>query len=176
MNDLLQFETERLIIRPSRLEDASFFVELLNSPGWLANIGDRNVKTVADAEEYIQTRILPQFTRIVYGNYILVRKEDQKKIGVSGLYEREGLAAVDIGFALLPEYERMGYAYEGTHRVKQAAFGEFRLHKILAITTQTNFPSQKLLKKLGMEFSKLINLPNDPEELMLFELEKTNDP
>ncbi|MEM8901146.1 MAG: GNAT family N-acetyltransferase [Bacteroidota bacterium] len=174
MNNLLQFETERLIIRPSRLDDAPFFVELLNTPGWLVNIGDRNVRTVADAEEYIQTRILSQFERVGYGNYVVERKEDLEKVGVSGLYEREGLAAVDIGFALLPAYEAKGYAFEATQRVKEAAFGEFGLHKILAITTQTNFPSQKLLKKLGMEFTKLINLPNDPEELMLFELEKAD--
>ena len=47
MNYIL--ETERLRLREFTLNDAAFIIELLNSPGWLQFIGDRNVKTEEQA-------------------------------------------------------------------------------------------------------------------------------
>ena len=53
-------ETERLILKPTQPEDASFLLALLNSPKWLEHIGDRNVHSIAEAEQYIVERMLPQ--------------------------------------------------------------------------------------------------------------------
>ena len=50
----LELETERLLIRPIRLDDAGFILKLVNSQGWLQFIGDRKIKTDADAAAYIQ--------------------------------------------------------------------------------------------------------------------------
>lgn len=49
-----QIETERLLIRPIKITDTSFILDLLNSDGWLQFIGDRKVKNVDEAEKYIQ--------------------------------------------------------------------------------------------------------------------------
>jgi len=56
-------DTERLHLRPTNLEDAAFIMEMLNTPKWLQYIGDRNVKTVKAAEEYIQVKMMPQLER-----------------------------------------------------------------------------------------------------------------
>jgi len=105
-----------------------------------------------------------------YSNYTIIRKEDGAKLGCSGLYNREGLEGIDIGFALLEKYEQKGYAFEATHKIKEAAFEDFGITHLKAITTKENFASQNLLKKLGMTFTKNVLIPNDTEELMLFEL------
>lgn len=166
------FETERLIMRPTVEEDAAFIRELLNSPKWLEYIGDRNVRTVEDANEYIKIKMLPQLERLGYGNYTLIRKSDQHKIGTCGLYDREGLDGIDIGFAFLPGYERKGYGFEAANKLKNVAFAEFGVSEINAITIKTNIASQKLLEKLGLKFEKLIKLPNDEEELMFYTIKK----
>ena len=44
-------ETERLILRQFTTGDSKFIVELLNSPGWIEYIGDRNIKTEEQAKE-----------------------------------------------------------------------------------------------------------------------------
>jgi [ribosomal protein S5]-alanine N-acetyltransferase len=170
MPQILTFETTRLFLKPALTEDADFILELFNTPKWLSFIGDRNVKSRADAEQYIQTKMLPQIEKLGFGNYIVIRKEDHEKIGTCGLYDREGLDGIDIGFAFLPQYEGKGYAYEAALRVKSAAFYTFDLKKINAIATKDNIPSQRLLEKLGLKFVKIIAL-ND-EELMFYELEK----
>jgi hypothetical protein len=47
-------ETERLLIRQFTAEDASFILELLNDPAFIQNIGDRNVRTLEEAQAYIR--------------------------------------------------------------------------------------------------------------------------
>ncbi|MCB0663570.1 MAG: hypothetical protein KDC24_12570 [Saprospiraceae bacterium] len=54
----------------------------------------------------------------------------------------------------------------------KAGINIFGLKIIKGITTKTNIPSQNLLKKLGLELKGEITLPDDPEELLLFEWKK----
>ena len=165
------FETERLRIQPVTIADAAFVLELLNTPKWLQHIGDRNVHTLADATNYIQTKMQPQLERLGFSNYTVIRKSDNAKIGTCGLYDREGLEGIDIGFAFLPAYEGQGYGFESANRLKQAAFQEFGITTIGAITTKENIASQKLLEKLGLQQVGTTILPNDNEELLLYKLE-----
>jgi len=171
MSKIQKFETERLILRPTSLDDAAFILELLNTPKWLQFIGDRKVYNLEDAAKYISQKILPQQEKLGFSNYTVIRKSDQAKMGSCGLYDREGLEGVDIGFAFLPAYEKMGYGYESALKIKEVGFDIFKIKKIKAITTKENIASQKLLEKLGLEFSKMINLPDDEEELMLYLIE-----
>ena len=164
------FETRRLTIRPTSIEDKDFIFELLNSPKWLRFIGDRNVKSSMDAENYIVNRMLPQLEKLGFSNNTIIRKEDKVKIGTCGLFYREGLDEVDIGFAFLPEYENLGYAFEATSILKKAAKNDFGLTKLSAITLEENKGSRKLLEKLEFKFKEKIRLPEDPDELMLYSL------
>lgn len=165
------YETERLIIRPMSLEDAAFILDLYNRPKFIQFIGDRNIKTIADAENYIKNRFLPQFEKLGYGNYLIQTKEGNHKIGGVGIFEREGLEIVDIGFSLLDEYEGKGYAYEAALKVKSIGMDDFGLKKISAITSKENFSSQKLIEKLGLKFQKYVTLPEEDEELNYYETE-----
>ena len=47
-------ETERLILREFDLDDAAFIVELLNTPGWIKFIGNKNVNSPEEAKAYLQ--------------------------------------------------------------------------------------------------------------------------
>jgi len=163
------FETERLLLRPAAMEDAAFYLNLLNSPKWLQNIGDRNVRSIEDAERYISEKMTPQLKRLGYSNYTVIRKSDNQNLGCCGLYDREGIEGVDIGFAFLPEYEGKGYAYESALKIKEIGITKFGIKKISAITIPENKSSQKLLEKLDFSFIKIINIPNDDEDLMLYE-------
>ena len=162
------FETERLTLRQFLLDDAAFILELVNDPDWLRFIGDRNVRTLADARNYLQNGPLAMYARSGFGLYAVVLKSNAAPIGMCGLIKREGLDDVDVGFAFLPRYRAQGYAYEAA--AATLAFGrhEFGLQRIAAITSQDNERSIQLLQKLGFTFERLIQLPNDDEELKLF--------
>jgi ribosomal-protein-alanine N-acetyltransferase len=165
------YETERLVLRPVSMEDGEFILDLYNRPKFIQFIGDRNLKTVSDAENYIKNRFLPQMEKLGFGNYLMITKEENLKIGAVGIFEREGLDVVDIGFSLLDEFEGKGYAYEAAFKIKSIGMADFGLKKISAITTKDNFSSQKLIEKLGLKFQKHVTIPEDPEELMYYETE-----
>ena len=171
MNQYKIFETERLILKPTSEEDAEFIFELLNTPKWIKYIGDRNIRTVENARDYIKTKMLPQLKRLGFSNYTLIRKADNCKIGTCGLYDRDGLEGIDIGFAFFPEYEKKGYAFESANKLKNVAFNKLGLTEINAITVKDNISSQKLLEKLGMKLNGTTKLPNDNEELLLYKIE-----
>lgn len=141
-------------------------------PKWIQYIGDRNVHTVAEAENYIKERMMQQLERLGYGNYTVIRKEDGALMGCCGLYNREGLEGVDIGFSFLPQYEKKGYAYEAARCLLDAAFAKFDLDRVGAITLKENASSRRLLEKLGLKFVKNIMLEGDDEELMYYEIIK----
>ena len=166
------FETERLWLRATHSEDARFVLDLLNTPKWHQYIGDRGVRTVEDARRYIQDRMLPQLERLGFGNYTVIRKADGLKMGSCGLYDREGLEGVDIGFAFLPECEGQGYGTESARKMKDLAFELFGVDRISGITVKENLGSQRLLEKIGLKFIENIRLPNDPEEIMLYRLDR----
>lgn len=162
------FETERLTISPVSIQDAPFILKLFNTPKWIKNIGNRNINTVQEAEDYIRMKMLPPLLKLGFSNYIVTRKSDQQKIGTCGLYDREGIEGIDIGFAFLPEFEKQGYAFESVSKLKRVGLQEFQISELSAITLKDNIGSQNLLNKIGLTFKKMVRMPNDPKELMLF--------
>lgn len=164
------FETERLILKPCMEEDARFIFCLLNSEKWLKFIGDRDVKSVEEAESYIRRKMYPQLKRLGFGNYLVQRKDDGAQMGTCGIYDREGMEDVDIGFAFLPEFEKQGYAFEASRRLLQAAFEDFKLETVKAITLPINIDSQRLLERIGLKKKGMVNLEGDPEDLLLYEI------
>ncbi|WP_422860663.1 GNAT family N-acetyltransferase [Flagellimonas sp. S174] len=166
--DNQNFRTERLLIRPTIMEDAEFICALMNTPKWIQYIGDRQIRTDKDAENYIKNNMTPQLERLGYSNYTVIRKTDNTKIGTCGLYDREGLEGIDLGFAFLPEYEKKGYAFEASQTIVEMATKRFKLDSLSAITAQDNSASQKLLKKLGFEFFKTTQLKGS--ELFVYKI------
>lgn len=164
--------SERLSIRQVVLSDAAFLLRIYNMPKWLINIGDRNIHTIIDAEETIRTKMLPQYEKYGYGNNVISLSASGEEIGVCGLYHRPGLEIVDIGYALLPEFEGHGYAFEAAQALMNWAIAVKGLCAISGITIPENKPSVRILEKLGLVFEKMITLPDGTEELMYFEWNK----
>ncbi|WP_178988362.1 GNAT family N-acetyltransferase [Winogradskyella schleiferi] len=159
-------QTKRLTIRPVAPKDSKFILELMNTPKWIKNIGDRNVRTVEEAANYVKEKALPQLETYGYGNNVIIRKADQIKLGTCGLYHREGKTDPDIGFAFLPAYEGNGYAFEAANELMMAAKNEYSLKELSAYTLEANLASRKLLERLGFKIIGKGTLPNNDEELL----------
>lgn len=166
MNYIL--ETERLRLRAFTLDDAAFIIELVNSPGWLKNIGDRNIKTNDKAREYLQNGPLKSYAENGFGLSMVELKSDGTPVGMCGIIKRVALEHADIGFAFLSQYMGKGYAYEIASAVLSFAKSELQFAVICAITIPSNTPSIKLLEKIGLKFKKMFSFPGTEEELMLF--------
>jgi ribosomal-protein-alanine N-acetyltransferase len=167
-NTEILFETERLEFRKITLEDAPFMYMLMNSDGWLKNIGDRNISSVEAAEDFIEKNCLNSYHTHGYGAYMVILKETNTAVGNCGLYKRKALDFPDIGFAFLPQYVQKGFGYEASCALMNFARTNFRINKIYGLTIRENIASIRLLEKLGLRKSGTIQLPNDPQILLLY--------
>ncbi len=164
----IAIETARLSLTQLSDRDAEFIHELLNEPSFLRFIGDRGVRSFDDARRYIRDGPVAGYERYGYGLLRVARRSDDEPIGICGVLKRDALPEPDLGFSFLPEFWSQGFALEAAAAVMQHARAVLRLGRILAITTQDNEPSMRLLGKLGFRFERLIRLADDAAMLRLF--------
>lgn len=140
--------SDRLVMEVLRTQDHAFIRELVNTEGWLQYIGDRNIHSDEDAIRYIQRiQNTPDIT------YWVVRiKETCISVGLVSFIKRTYLDHFDIGFAFLPQYAGLGYAYEATKEVLSVLQSLPQHTIILATTVPHNVKSIVLLKKLGFQY------------------------
>lgn len=160
-------DTERLQLTLLSSEDTAFIIELLNSPGWLEFIGDRGVKTREAALNYIEKGPLSDYEKHGFCLFKVALKGSQIPIGLCGLLKRDFLDHPDIGFAFLGEYGGQGYAIESSLAVMNWAKKQLNITKVLAITLPENKRSIGLLKKLGLDYERMVQYP-DGAELCLY--------
>ena len=161
-------ETERLLLREITEADAEFIYGLVNQPSFIKYIGNRNIHSIENAREFIETRYRQSYREHGFGLYAVQLKETGVPIGICGFVKRDPLPDADIGFAFLPEYEKKGFAYESAVAVMKYGKEKLNLKRVLAITTQDNESSIKLLEKIGFVYESLIVMPPENVELKLF--------
>lgn len=167
-------ETERLILREMVAEDdAEFILDLLNQPSFIKYIGDRNVRTVEEAKDFLETRYRASYAQHGFGLYKVELKSQipnpKSQIGICGFVKRDTLPDADIGFAFLPQFEKQGFALESAQALMKYGAEILGLKRVLAITTQDNESSGRLLTKLGFKYDNLIE--SGGEMLKLFSID-----
>jgi len=166
---VIVLETDRLILRHLEVDDAPFILNLLNQPSFLRFIGDKGVRNLDQAREYLLTGPVASYDKNGFGLY-LTQLRAGTPIGMCGLVRREVLDHPDVGYAFLPEYWSQGYAFEAAREVLVYAREELKLEKILAIVSPDNEGSIRLLTRLGLRFEKSMRLENEAEDVSLFGL------
>jgi RimJ/RimL family protein N-acetyltransferase len=161
--------TSRLDLRGLDFRDAEFILELLNEAGFIRFIGDKGVRTLADARDYILQGPMDSYARNGFGLYAACL-HDGTPIGICGLVKRQGLDDPDVGFAFLSRYWFSGYAVESAAAVLAHARDSLRLARVVAITSPDNWSSIAVLEKIGLQFERMIRLVDHSPELKLFAL------
>jgi RimJ/RimL family protein N-acetyltransferase len=175
-------ETQRLRIRKLSFDDTPFVVELLNEPSFLRYIGDRNVRDHASACRYLEAGPLASYDRFGFGLMCVELKPgtggaaDAVPIGICGLLKRDTLEDVDVGFAFLPRYWGLGYAFEAARAVLEQGRERSGLKRIVAITSLDNEASIRLLGRLGFRFERVMRLTPEGDEVKLFALDRAEAP
>jgi RimJ/RimL family protein N-acetyltransferase len=161
-------ETARLTLRWLDDGDAAFIVELLNDPAWLANIGDRGVRTLDDARAFIAEKIVASYWHKGCGLWAMQRRSDGALVGICGLLERDSLPDVDVGYALLPRFRGHGWAREAAAACVDYARATLGRPRVLAIVQPENAASIRVLESLGLQRRGSHRLDGEAQELALF--------
>lgn len=162
-------ETPRLRLRPLVPEDDAFVLELLNEPGWLQHIGDRGVRSLADARCYIADGPTAMLARSGLGLLAVTLRGGGGPVGICGLLARETLPHPDLGYALLARHTGRGYAREACGAVLDWAARSLGITRVLAITSQGNAASVAVLADLGFQARGRRRMPGEDEDVDVFE-------
>src|ERR1022692_5122737 len=129
-------ECARLSLRELVLGDAHFILRLLNEPGFLRFIGDKGVRTLADARDYIAKGPMDSYCRYGFGLYLTSLRHCGTPIGICGLVKSDSLADVDVGFAFLSSHWSKGYAAESAAAVLAHGTQILGIKRIVAIRSE----------------------------------------
>lgn len=160
--------TPRLVLRQIEPPDAGFLCELMNEPAYLRHIGDRGVRTPADAAQYLAEKYVASYTARGYGLYVVESKSSGEVVGVAGFIKREVLADADIGFAFLERHREQGFAYEAAIALLGYARAVLGFRRINGVTAPANVASIRLLEKLGLRYERMILLEGNDAESRLY--------
>ncbi|MCA8962182.1 MAG: GNAT family N-acetyltransferase [Planctomycetes bacterium] len=148
---MIRLETPRLILRELTEADAPFMFELLTDPAWIQFIGDRGVRTVEAARDYLRAGPIASYAAHGLGLLCVESRETCASLGIAGLIRRESLEDVDLGFAFLPAHRGYGYATECGRALLEHGYRALGLTRIVAITVPENAPSARVLRRLGFQ-------------------------
>lgn len=167
-------ETERLILRPFIMEDASDVFEYLNEP--LVNcFACMKLNTIEEAYKLIDERIKEKEF-----SFAIVLKDENKVIGEINAHpestspeQNSTLDTFSPCWMLNKKYHGFNYAYEAAYAFFDYLFKEKQARRIYAYTEDYNIPSQKLCKKLGMRqeglFKEFVTFVNDDKGNPIYE-------
>lgn len=161
---LPELETARLTLRRFTLDDAAFALRLVNEPSFIANIGDKGVRSLDDARRYLSEGPLAMYGKYGYGLWHAALREGGTAVGMCGLLKRDILPDVDVGYAYLPEFWGQGLAFEAAQAVLRHGAGKFGLRRIIGVVSEGNHGSIRVLEKLGLRFERHYAMyPGEPE-------------
>jgi RimJ/RimL family protein N-acetyltransferase len=161
-------ETPRLRLRELKVDDAEFVFTLVNEPSFLSNIGDKGVRNLDDARQFILEGPWTRQEKRGYGQFLVELKESGVPIGICGLLYRDSLDVTDVGFALVPEYWRLGFAYEAADAVLNYGHSTLGIDGIVGLTSKENLASIRVLEKLGMKFERTVKMSDDDPGTVLY--------
>jgi ribosomal-protein-alanine N-acetyltransferase len=163
--------TPRLQLRRLSSGDAALMLELMNEPPYYENIGDRGVRSAADARRYIEEKYISSYETHGYGLYLVELKDGLVPVGICGLVRRKTLDHPDVGFATLQRHWSKGYALEAARATLDFARGSLGLPFVYGVVTPKNARSIRLLERLGLRYQRTIEAQGNSPDSLLYGIE-----
>jgi len=151
-------ETKHLIIRHFELSDAEYALEQLNESSFIRFIADKQVRNIADAENYLTDGPMASYDKFGFGLNMVLLKTSGTPIGMCGLVKRAELEHPDLGYAFLPKYWGQGYATQASKAILNNAVNKHKQNVVLAVTLPNNQTSNSLLTRIGFIQKNTIEL------------------
>ncbi len=149
-------ETDRFLLRELELSDVDGMFALDSDPEVHQFLGNKPIKSKEEALETIQF-IRQQYIDLGIGRWAIIDKKNNDFVGWAGLKLitepiNNHQNFYDIGYRLRKEFWGKGVATECAQAIVQYAFNELNLKEIFAMADTDNEGSNKILKKIGMQF------------------------
>lgn len=167
-------ETERLLLRKPRAEDAPGLLEAFADPEAMRYIGDGSTTDLAGAERAVE-RWLERWRDWGVGMFVAVRKEDERVLGRVGFlrwdpetWEVDG-SETEIGWGLAREHWGKAYASEAALALRDWAFDERGLTRLISLIQHGNVASARVAEKIGETLERDVDVRGLPTWLYALE-------
>ena len=155
-NSKLIIETERLLIRPFKIEDIE--------PSYTMNLdaevskytGDGGIVSKKEIERRIIENVFGDYEKHGFGRLAVELKGENKFIGFTGLKYLEDMDEVDLGYRFMKEYWGKGIATESAKACVNLGFNTLGLKRMIAMVLPENTNSIRVLEKLNFEYENEI--------------------
>jgi len=160
---MIYFETERLIFRNWCEDDLQTFKQM--------NEDERVMKYFLKAMTHEETQdfyqhIIKEFSQYGYGLYAIETKENKEFIGFIGFhwarFKADFTPCVEIGWRLKYSAWGKGYATEGARACLKYGLETLGFEKVYSFTSTINYPSENVMKKIGLVKDSEFEHPNLP--------------
>ena len=153
----LVIETERLILREMRHDDAEQLFEMDKQINVHKYLWQKPYLDICGVHEYIENIRNQYLTRNI-GRFSTIIKETNELIGWTGIkfvndhIENGNINFYDYGYRLSEKFWNKGYATEASKAWLDYGFDKMKIDKMNAYTHFQNGASNHVLEKVGMKF------------------------
>lgn len=156
-------ETERLVLRSSKMEEQKRLYEILMIPEvnkWYLTSGKKHANnlehwTWETQEKFYKSKVDKAGNPDVFGWSVFLKKEytdsnNEEVIGqVTAQENDDDITIRDVGWYIDPKYQGKGYATEAAKAMIDYMFKEVEIEKIVSGAVKENIGSCKIFEKLG---------------------------
>jgi RimJ/RimL family protein N-acetyltransferase len=157
----MELLTPRLILRSFREEDVDAMAQLFANPDFMRfslGVFTERKQTVAFIE-----KVMGWDRAGIPSQFAVVPKAEDAVIGYCGFYHHPELPGeVEIGYRLHPDYWNRGLITEAAHAVRDHAFADLKLPRVISLIHAENIPSRRVAEKNGMKVEKEITFRGFP--------------
>jgi ribosomal-protein-alanine N-acetyltransferase len=160
-------ETDRLLLRKPRPEDATDLAVAYADPETVRYIGDGSTATLAEVEEGI-AQWLERWESWGIGLFSLERREDGRILGRAGFLRWDpdtwevGGNETELGWLLAREHWGRGYATEAALALRDWAFEERGLTRLISLIQPENLRSIRVAERLGERYERDVEVRGKP--------------
>ena len=153
----LVLETERLLLRPLDMSDATDLFELNKNPNVHKYLWQKPEVTIDESIKVIEY-VQRQYKENNIGRFATILKETGEFIGWTGIkfvndhVENGNTNFYDYGYRLDEKFWNKGYATEATEFWLDYIFKQMKIEIMNAYTHSENGASNRVLSKCGMKF------------------------
>jgi RimJ/RimL family protein N-acetyltransferase len=151
-------ETTRLTLRPFREKDVDLLAELMANTNFMRfSLGVfSGEQTTAFLEKLMdwERRGLPS-------QFAVIHRASNRLIGYCGFFHQQvdGTDEIEIGYRLHPDYWGRGLATEAVQAVRDHAFADLKLPRVISLIHPDNLPSRLLPKKESSRSKRCLRFP-----------------
>ena len=150
-------ETPRLTLREFDEEDVEAYYRIGSNAAVVRYTGTGPLESLDQARQVLRANPLADYRRDGFGRWTCVLKTSGEIIGFAGLKRLADLNEVDVAFWLLPEHWGAGLATEAGRATLAYGFEHLGLRQIIGLVDPQNLGSIRVLEKLGMSYSGVID-------------------